>query len=59
MILLGGSLSTLNLPITSDAYQNTTDGNDFYLAVINENLDSLEYATYLLEIKIQIQLKCT
>ena len=43
---LGGSLSTLNLPITSDAYQNTTDGNDFYLAVINENLDSLEYATY-------------
>jgi gliding motility-associated-like protein len=43
---LGGSLSTLNLPVTFDAYQNTTDGNDFYLAVINENLDSLEYATY-------------
>ena len=43
---LGGSLSTLNLPVTFDAFQNTTDGNDFYLAVINENLDSLEYATY-------------
>ena len=27
---LGGSLSTLNLPVTFDAYQNTTDGNDFY-----------------------------
>ena len=43
---LGGALSTLNLPVTSSAFQSTTDGNDFYLAVINEFLDSLEYATY-------------
>ena len=43
---LGGNLSTLNLPITNNAFQNTTDGNDFYLAVLNEFLDSLEYATY-------------
>ena len=44
---LGGALSTLNLPITqSTAFQNTTDGNDFYLAVFNEFIDSLQYATY-------------
>ena len=43
---LGGQLSTLNLPTTYNAFQNTTDGNDFYLAIINEFLDSLEYATY-------------
>ena len=44
---LGGALSTLNLPITqSTAFQNTTDGNDFYLAVFNELIDSLQYATY-------------
>ena len=44
---LGGPLSTLNLPITqATAFQNSTDGNDFYLAVYNEFIDSLEYATY-------------
>ena len=43
---LGGNLSTLNMPITNNAFQTTTDGNDFYLAVLNEFLDSLEYATY-------------
>jgi len=43
---LGGQLSTLNLPITGNAFQTTTDGNDFYLAIINEFLDSLEYATF-------------
>ncbi len=42
----GGSLSTLNLPFSVNAYQSTTDGNDFYLMVIDENLDSLLYATY-------------
>ena len=34
------------MPITNNAFQTTTDGNDFYLAVLNEFLDSLEYATY-------------
>ena len=37
---LGGNLSTLNMPITNNAFQTTTDGNDFYLAVLNEFLDS-------------------
>ena len=43
---LGGTLSTLNLPFTYDAYQNTTDGNDFYLMVLDDFMDTLLYATY-------------
>ena len=43
---LGGPLSTLNLPITTNAFQETTDGNDFYLMVINDSMDSMIYATY-------------
>ena len=43
---LGGPLSTLNLPISTNAYQQTTDGNDFYLMVLDEDLSSMIYATY-------------
>ncbi len=43
---LGGSLSTLNLPVTSDAYQQNTDGNDIYLMVLDKELDTIIYATY-------------
>ena len=43
---LGGSLSTLNLPITNNAYQTTTDGNDVYLMVLDDALDTMIYATY-------------
>ena len=43
---LGGPLSTLNLPVSGDAYQSTTDGNDFYLMVLNDVLDTMIYATY-------------
>ena len=43
---LGGALSTLNLPITNDAHQNTTDGNDFYLMVLDNLFNNLVYATY-------------
>ena len=43
---LGGPLSTFNLPVTDSIFQTITDGNDFYLAVYNEQIDSLEYATY-------------
>ena len=42
----GGPLSTLNLPVSTNAYQNTTDGNDFYLMVVDDALSSLVYATY-------------
>ncbi|MBK6831384.1 MAG: gliding motility-associated C-terminal domain-containing protein [Flavobacteriales bacterium] len=38
--------STLGLPVTSDAFQSTTDGSDFYLMVLNEDAASLAYATF-------------
>ena len=43
---LGGPLSTLNLPVSSTAFQPSTDGNDFYLMVIDDALSSMVYATY-------------
>ena len=43
---LGGPLSTLNLPVSPTAFQSTTDGNDFYLMVVDDALSSMVYATY-------------
>ncbi len=37
---------TDSLPITSNAYQTTTDGSDFYLLALRKDADSLIYATY-------------
>lgn len=37
---------TLNMPLTANAFQSTTDGFNFYLAVFDLNMDSLLYATY-------------
>jgi gliding motility-associated-like protein len=34
------------MPLTPDALQNTTDGNDFYLAVFRRDMLELLYATY-------------
>ncbi|MBL7964831.1 MAG: gliding motility-associated C-terminal domain-containing protein [Flavobacteriales bacterium] len=42
----GGTLSTTGLPITGDAFQLTTTGNDFYLAVFDIDMGALEYATF-------------
>lgn len=39
--------STTGLPFTDNAYQKTTDGNDFYIIVFKKDIDSLLYATYL------------
>ena len=39
--------TTNNLPITADAFQSTTDGSDFYLAVLNASATQLIYASYL------------
>ncbi|MBZ0206681.1 MAG: gliding motility-associated C-terminal domain-containing protein [Flavobacteriales bacterium] len=41
-----GTLSTTGLPVTPDAFQGTTDGNDFYLAVFEIDMSGLSYATY-------------
>lgn len=42
---LGGSTS--GLPVTSDAFQRSTDGSDFYMMVLTEGARSLRYATFL------------
>ncbi|HBF21237.1 MAG TPA: hypothetical protein DDW81_14140, partial [Cryomorphaceae bacterium] len=38
--------NTLNLPLTSDALQSSTDGSDFYFMVLERDAKSLAYATY-------------
>ncbi|MFN4083338.1 MAG: gliding motility-associated C-terminal domain-containing protein [Bacteroidia bacterium] len=39
--------STRNLAVTTDAFQQTTDGSDFYLMVLNRDAVSLMYASFL------------
>ena len=41
-----GTLTTNGLPVSPDAFQGTTDGNDFYLAVFDIDMSGLSYATY-------------
>ncbi|UII30097.1 gliding motility-associated C-terminal domain-containing protein [Fulvivirga ulvae] len=40
------NLSTLGLPTTSDAIRRNTDGQDFYLMVLDADATSLLYATF-------------
>lgn len=46
----GGGLNTFGgtsgLPVTSNAYQTTTDNNDYYFMVLEKDAQSLEYATF-------------
>lgn len=42
----GFGSSTNNLPITSDAFQTTTDGNDFYFAVFERDASDLRYGSF-------------
>jgi hypothetical protein len=39
--------STFGMPITTDAYQKTTSGSDFYFIVLNGDATKLVYSTYL------------
>jgi gliding motility-associated-like protein len=39
--------STDGIPVTSDAFQNSTDGSDFYLLMLNKNASGLLYATFI------------
>ncbi len=39
--------NTLNLPTTGDAFQNNTDGSDFYFMILGHNANKLHYASYL------------
>ena len=38
---------TNNMPISSDAYQSTTDGSDFYIMVIEDDASGFVYGSYL------------
>ena len=42
----GGQGGTSGLPITADAFQNTTDNNDYYFLCISDDASQLVYATY-------------
>lgn len=39
--------SSNNLPVTPDAFQATTNGSNFWIAVLSENAAFLKYATYI------------
>jgi len=41
---------TTSLPVTSDAWQSTTDGQDFYLMSLDMEGNNLVYATYIGEL---------
>lgn len=38
---------TYGLPVTSDAFQNNTDGSDFYFMIFDHNASNLLYGSYL------------
>ncbi len=38
--------TTFGLPLTGDAYQSNTDGNDYYICTLNENMSDLAYASF-------------
>ncbi|MBO7133071.1 MAG: gliding motility-associated C-terminal domain-containing protein [Bacteroidales bacterium] len=42
---------TKNMQVTADAIQDTTDGMDFYVLVLNEDVSALEYATFFGELR--------
>lgn len=42
----GVTLSTTGLPVTSDAIRQNTDGDDFYLMILEKNARNLLYATF-------------
>lgn len=43
---LNSATSTLNMNLTSDAFQSTTDGRDFYFAVFEADMESQIYGSY-------------
>ncbi|MCX6231641.1 MAG: gliding motility-associated C-terminal domain-containing protein, partial [Bacteroidetes bacterium] len=43
----GTTFGTVNMQTTLGAYQTTTDGQDFYLMVLNNNASNLDYATFI------------
>lgn len=44
--LPNSNTSTLDLPVTDDAFQDQTDGSDFYFSVFGPDMSSLDHATF-------------
>lgn len=44
---LGNGGSTTNMQTTTDAYDDKSDGSDFYLAVFSKNMTKLLYGTFI------------
>ena len=42
----GSVFGTVNMQVTANAYQPTTDGQDFYMMVLGPNAATLDYATF-------------
>ncbi len=40
------TIDTRGLPVTSNALQSTTDGNDFYIMILSENAQDLVYGSF-------------
>lgn len=41
---------TMNMQVTNDAFQSTTDGQDFYIMSLSDDASTLEYATFFGEL---------
>ena len=39
--------NSIGMPITADAHQSNTNGNNFYIAVLNQDATFLKYGTYM------------
>ncbi|MEX1001067.1 MAG: T9SS type B sorting domain-containing protein [Crocinitomicaceae bacterium] len=39
--------SSLGMPVTSDAYQSSTNGSNFYLALFSKDMATLKYGTFM------------
>ncbi len=46
----GDDFGTVGMEITPDAAQSTTDGQDFYIAVFEEDMNGISYGTYFGEL---------
>ncbi|MBI5219885.1 MAG: gliding motility-associated C-terminal domain-containing protein [Bacteroidia bacterium] len=42
----GSTVGTVGMDVTPDAFQSSTDGQDFYVMVLADDASQLEYATY-------------
>lgn len=46
----GANFGTKGFPITTDAWQSLSDGQDFYIGVFGSDMNSLEYGTFFGEL---------